>query len=128
MDDLKLREVYRGLAKIEETFKVTKSCFESRPVYVKEKEHIEAHFLICFVSLVILRLLEKKLNNKYTASQIIESLKKCVCSHLTGNTYQLFYRDEIIIELEQIFNVNLGQKFMSIQEIKKILKNNKMKN
>ena len=61
LSDFEIRKIYRGLAKIEDTFKITKTNFETRPVYVWTKNHIESHFLTCFVSLVITRLLEQKL-------------------------------------------------------------------
>lgn len=64
--DERIVELYRGLWKIEESFKVTKSDLESRPVYLSRREHIEAHFLTCFVSLVIARLLERRLKGKYS--------------------------------------------------------------
>ena len=50
MSDVELRDIYKGLWKIEQSFKITKSNLESRPVYVWTKQHIEAHFLTCFVS------------------------------------------------------------------------------
>ena len=56
--DQKVIDIYRGLWKIEESFKVTKSEFETRPVYLTREEHIEAHFLICFTALLIARILE----------------------------------------------------------------------
>lgn len=76
LSDKEIRDIYKGLWKIEQSFKITKSEFKARPVYVWTKEHIEAHFLTCFISLVIMRLLELKLNNKYYSGTIIESLKK----------------------------------------------------
>lgn len=78
MSDKEMRDTYKGLWKIEESFKITKSTLETRPVYVWTKEHIEAHFLTCFISLVILRLLEQKNNRKYTSERIIESLKNTI--------------------------------------------------
>ncbi|MDD4761119.1 MAG: transposase [Bacteroidaceae bacterium] len=59
-NDDRIIEIYRGLWKIEEAFKVTKSDLEARPVFVSTKEHIEAHFLTCFVALTIARILEMK--------------------------------------------------------------------
>ena len=64
LSDKEIRDIYSGLWKIEETFKITKSDLKTRPVYVWTKEHIEAHFLTCFISLVILRLLQQKTNYK----------------------------------------------------------------
>ena len=60
MSDEEMRRVYRGLARIEASFKVTKTCFESRPVYVRTNEHIDAHFATCFLALVLIRLLEPR--------------------------------------------------------------------
>jgi len=71
MSDKDLRNKYRGLSKIEETFKITKSELHARPVLVWTPDHIESHFLTCFVSLVITRLLENKLKNKYSIHKII---------------------------------------------------------
>ena len=85
MDDLKIREIYRWLVHIEDSFKITKTDFHSRPAFVFTDEHIEAHFQTCFTSLVLIRLLENKLNNKYIPSQILDSLRKCNCVHIKEN-------------------------------------------
>ena len=74
--DERIVELYRGLWQIEESFKVTKSDLASRPIFLSRKEHIEAHFLTCFISLVIARILEKLLKGKYSVTKILESLKK----------------------------------------------------
>ena len=78
MSDLEMRDVYRGLARIEETFKISKSEFSSRPVYVRTNNHIDAHFTTCFTSLVLIRLLQAKLENKYPVTNIITALKSTV--------------------------------------------------
>ncbi|MEQ6376755.1 hypothetical protein RZN25_07970 [Bacillaceae bacterium S4-13-56] len=57
--------LYRGLRKIEESFKVTKSDLENQPIYLSSQEHIEIHSLTCFVSLLIVRVLERRLKRKY---------------------------------------------------------------
>lgn len=121
MSDKEMRDTYKGLWKIEESFKITKSTLETRPVYVWTKEHIEAHFLTCFVSLVILRLLEQKINRKYSSEKIIDSLKKYNCSNLKYDVYYFNYIDKIIKDLENIFNLNLNNKYNKLSEIKKIL-------
>lgn len=61
LSDIEIRRIYRGLSKIEETFKVTKSGLSGRPVWLSLEEHIQSHFLTCFIALVIVRLLEKRL-------------------------------------------------------------------
>lgn len=120
LSDIKIRNIYRGLSKIENTFKVTKSNLESRPVYVWTPEHIEAHFLTCFISLVIIRLLENKLENKYSTKQIIESLKNFTSSHIEHDIYKQNNYNEIIKQFSEIYNLNLEKKYRTLSEIKKI--------
>ena len=120
LSDIEIRNIYRGLAKIENTFKVTKSNLESRPVYVWTPEHIEAHFLTCFVSLVIIRLLENKLKNKYSTKQIIEALKNFTSSHIEHDVYKQNNYNNIIKQFSDIYNLNLERKYRTLSEIKKI--------
>lgn len=67
-------ELYRGLWQIEESFKITKDCLDSRPVHVERKSHIEAHFLTCFVTLLIGRILQMKTGGAHSVHAIVESL------------------------------------------------------
>lgn len=122
LSDKEIRDIYKGLWKIEQSFKITKSEFKARPVYVWTKEHIEAHFLTCFISLVIMRLLELKLNNKYYSGAIIKSLKKYSCGNLEHDFYLFDYYDEIIKNIENVFSVDLSHKYLNLKEIRKILK------
>jgi len=122
LDDHEIRNIYRGLAKIEDTFKVTKSDFSARPAFVWTPSHIRGHFLTCFIALVIMRLLEKKLNNKYSVERIIESTKKYNCTNIDKNLYQFIYKDEIIEDISKVFNIDLNKKYRKREEIKKILK------
>ena len=117
--DDRIIEIYRGLWRIEESFKITKSVLEARPVYVYTKEHINAHFLICFISLVIARLVEIRLKNKYPIDRIISSLRSVACSHLDANHYLFDYADEITDDLNAEFQVGFGKKYMTLGEIKK---------
>ena len=120
-DDYKIRDIYRGLAKIEETFKVTKSYLAARPAFVWTYEHIQGHFLTCFVALVIARLLEKKLDERYSIPKIIEALKSYACIHLEANLYRFIYYDEVIEAIDELYHYNLKQKYKVRQDIKKIL-------
>lgn len=122
MSDIELRNVYRGLAKIEDTFKVTKSTLESRPAFVWTKPSIEAHFMTCFTALVIMRMLEKRLNESFSVDRIIESLKKYGCTNLEGNTYMFTYYDEIIKKCGEVFNIDLERKYRIRREIRHLLK------
>lgn len=120
--DIEIRNIYRGLAKIEETFKVTKSGLESRPVWVSRNDHIESHFLICFVSLVIVRLLEKRLNNEYSFKQIINTIRNYTSTNLEHDIYVQNFKNNIITEFEKEFNIDLSKKYLTLSKIKKILK------
>jgi len=122
LSDIELRNIYKGLAKIEETFKITKSEFNARPVNVRLEDHIDAHFLICFISLVIVRILQDKIANKYTLKNLLEKMKNFKCTHITGNLYKSFgYKPEIQY-LNQILQLNLDKKYNTRENIKKILK------
>lgn len=120
MSDQMMRDTYRGLSKIEESFKITKTNFEARPVYVWTPEHIEAHFLTCFVSLVIIRLLEQKLEHKYSIDKIIDALKQYTSINIEHNIFIQSFTNEVIKDLEKIFNINLSKKYLTLSEIKKI--------
>ena len=122
LSDLELRNIYRGLSKIEETFKITKSEFEARPINVRLEDHIDAHFLICFISLVIIRLLQYDINNKYTIKNILEKMKNFKVTHETGNIYKFIgYKPEIQY-LNRKLDLNMDKKYDKRENIKKILK------
>ncbi|NMA48500.1 MAG: IS1634 family transposase, partial [Tissierellia bacterium] len=74
-DANKIIKINRRRWEIEECFRIMKSEFKARPVYLSRDDRIEAHFMICFLSLIIYRFLEKKLKKKYTCNDIIESLR-----------------------------------------------------
>lgn len=119
--DDRIIEIYRGLWKIEESFKVTKSDLEARPVYLSREDRIQAHFLICFVALTISRILQHKLGNKFPASRILESLSKVCCSHVKENYYMFDYRDEVTDAVGDALGIDFSNKYMKLGEIKKIL-------
>lgn len=121
LTDERIIEIYRGLWKIEESFRITKSDLETRPVYLQKLEHIQAHFLICFVSLVIARLLEYRLNRKYGVTQILESLRRCECSLLEQNLYLFDYYDEILQDVGELFGIDFSKKYRTLGEIKKVI-------
>ena len=122
LTDLELRNIYKGLAKIEETFKITKSEFDARPINVRLEDHIDAHFLICFISLVIIRLLQYDINNKYTIKNILEKMKNFKVTHETGNLYKFIgYKPEIQY-LNRKLSISMDKKYDTRENIKKILK------
>jgi len=121
LTDIEIRNIYRGLARIENTFKVTKSTLESRPVYVWTPEHIEAHFLTCFVSLVIIRLLEEKLERKFSPNKIVNALKNYTSSLIEHDVYLQNNYNDVIEEIDKLYNLNFDKKYRTLSEIKKIL-------
>lgn len=118
--DDRIIDIYRGLWRIEESFRVTKSDLEARPVFVSREEHIHAHFLTCFIALTIARIIELKLNHKYSIGRILESLSNSECTHLKQNYYLFDYFDEILNDLGSIFNIDFSKRIRSLGEIKKI--------
>ena len=122
MSDMEMRDVYRGLARIEDTFKISKSEFSSRPVYVRTNDHIDAHFTTCFTSLVLIRLLQARLENKYPVGKIIESLKKYCCVPLDTNNYKFTYFDEVLNSCEKAFDIELSNRYRTRQQIQRLLK------
>ena len=119
--DDEIIDIYRGLWRIEETFKVTKSELEARPVYLSRKEHIETHFLTCYIALVLSRVLQHKLDKKYSVRKILESLSHCNCSQLENNYYVFSYYDEVLRDIGNVLNIDFSKKYRRLQDIKKIL-------
>lgn len=119
--DEKIVEIYRGLWRIEESFKITKTDLEARPVFVRNEDRIKAHFLICFVSLVILRLIQKELDHRYSVKKIVDTLNRCEGVSLEKNLYVFSYFSEELDTIAKKFNLPLNQKYLTRKEIKKIL-------
>lgn len=122
MSDLEIREVYRGLARIEDTFKISKSEFETRPIYVWTNDHIDAHFSTCFASLVLIRLLQTKLGNQYPVGKILDSLRKYNCTKIDVNLYQFVHYDEILKACENALGVKLDNKYRTQLQVRRMLK------
>lgn len=122
MSDLEIREVYRGLINIEDTFKISKTEFDSRPVFLRTNDHIDAHFTTCFTALVLIRLLQTKLENKYPVGKIIDSLKSYCCVPLDKNTYQLTYYDNVLDSCSKAFDLELDNKYRTRQQIQRLLR------
>ncbi|MEX1029009.1 MAG: IS1634 family transposase, partial [Paenibacillaceae bacterium] len=114
-------DIYRGLWRIEESFRVTKSDLEARPVYVSRVEHIQAHFLTCFIALTMARIIELKLDHKYSIGRILESLAESTCTHMKQNYYLFDYFDEVLEDIGSTFQIDFSKRVRSLGEIKKIL-------
>lgn len=118
MFDEEIISRYRGLWKIEESFKVIKSDLEGRPVFVRRNDHIEGHFLVCFVALLISRILENKLEGKHSIRSIQNSLKTATCREITSGIYSLNKQDIVFRDIEKAFGVSLDFQNVRIEQIK----------
>lgn len=118
MDSGEIIENYRGLWRIEESFRVLKSDLEGRPVYVKNNDHVQGHFLVCFLALLISRILEHRLDHKYSIARIQESLRNATCRKIDNGIYSLSKQDEVVRVIEKDFAVSLNYKNTRIETIR----------
>jgi len=111
---------------IEECFRIMKSEFKARPVYLSRDDRIEAHFTTCFISLIIYRLLEKMLGEKYTCSEIISGLKDMNFNEIRGDGYVPTYtRTDFTDDLHGAFNFRTDYEIIKTKQMKKIFKETK---
>jgi len=125
MSDGDIIDTYRGLWEIEETFKVTKGTIEARPVYVSREDRIGAHFLTCFIALVIIRLIGKKTGRKYSPEKIISCLNSISCTNEQDNLYLFDYRSKISDAIGDALGIDFTRKRLRRAEIKNILAESK---
>jgi len=116
-----IARIYHGLWKIEQTFRVTKTDLRTRPIYVSLKDHIEAHFLTCFLALILIRLLEIKTKHRYSPTRLIEAMKKCSASKLTENIWLFDYKDEVLDSIGEGLGIDFSKKQLRLADIKNIL-------
>jgi transposase len=125
MSEKQIIDAYRGLWEIEETFKVTKGTLEARPVYVSREDRIGAHFLTCFIALMIIRLIQKTTNRRFSAEKIVSCLNNITCSNEQDNLYLFNYRSEISDMIGNKLGIDFTAKRLRLGEIKNILAENK---
>ena len=115
-------KIVKGRWEIEESFRIMKSDFLARPVNLSREDRIKAHFMTCFISLFIYRLLEKKLDYKYTTSQILDTLRNMNMLEHKGLGFEPEYeRTNITDDLHEIFKFNTDLEIVTYKNIKKIL-------
>ena len=119
--DENIIEKYHGLWEIEESFKITKSVLGTRPIHMRTEEHINAHFLICFISLLVARIVEMRLGGNYTIERITDTIRKVACSHIDQNIWLFDFADDVTDAMNKAFGTDFGRKIMSLKEIKKNL-------
>jgi len=121
MQDDEIIEKYQGLWLIEDCFKITKSDINTRPIFVSNEDSIEAHFLTCFISLLIIRLIQKRLDGKFPVGQILDALRNISCSRESENLYLFDFRSDLTDALGKAFGLDFTQERLTRSEIKKYL-------
>ena len=121
MDGREIIEAYRGLWRIEDSFRVLKSDFDARPVYVSREDHIRAHFLICYIALLIMRLIQLDTKREYTSAQIAEALRGVVGHRLDANAYLFDYRTDLTDKLGDAIGIDLTRQVLAKGQIRQIM-------
>ena len=111
---------------IEDSFRLMKSEFQARPVYLQNDARIRAHFMTCFISLTLFRILEKRLGGRYTASEIITALRSMKFQRIQGVGYIPCYtRTAVTDSLHEAFGFRTDREIITMQNMKKILRETK---
>lgn len=122
IDDIgTILKVSKGRWEIEESFRIMKTDFKSRPVELSRKDRIKAHFLTCYIALVIYRILEKKLYYQYTTTEILDCIRNMNVLELKGDGYIPAYeRTNLTDDLHEIFNFRTDYQLVDYKKYKKI--------
>ena len=121
MSDEEMLDAYKELAKIEDCFRVTKTELESRPVYVWTENHIQAHFLTCFIALVHLRLLQHQIGWKMSPERVVNALNSAKASRLQDNYYRLQESPDMQ-RLNKLLGIEWTKGFVKFEELKNYAK------
>jgi len=113
---------------IEENFRIMKNEFEARPVYVQRDDRIKAHFLICYISLLIYRLLEQKIGTGYTCEQILQTLRSMQMTRLSTDSGYIpsYTRTDLTDILHKTFGFHTDYEFISKSSMRSIIKETKI--
>ena len=119
-------KVSEGRWQIEECFRIMKTDFSARPVFLQREDRITAHFLTCFLGLLFFRILEKKLDYRYTAEYILETLKGMNFADIEEQGFMpLYEREEITDDLHEVSGFRTDLQFISKREMRTIQKKSK---
>lgn len=121
-------KVSEGQWQIEECFRIMKTDFSARPVYLQDENRIQAHFLICFLALTIYRFLEKKMDLKYTCEELLETLKAINFAEIQEQGYiPLYKREAITDDLHEACGFRTDYQFITKSKMRTIQKKSKRK-
>ncbi len=121
MPDTEVVRTYHDLWEIERSFRITKHDLETRPVHLSLEARIKAHFLTCFIALLVLRLLAKRLGEKHAPEQIVKSLRKYQACHIKDNVFRLVYYDSVIQDAAAALNLTLDRRFLTVGGIRQLV-------
>ena len=108
MDDLDILKAYKEQYRIEESFRVMKSIIKTRPIYLSNEDRIQSHFLICFLALLFIRILQIKLNRIYSVDEIVNGVKDLeIFKHTGSNMFEINGLSEIHKYLNNILDVDI---------------------
>ncbi|HOA20480.1 MAG TPA: IS1634 family transposase [Sedimentibacter sp.] len=125
-DASQIAEINRRRWEIEECFRIMKSEFKARPVHLSRDDRIAAHFSTCFISMIIYRILEKRLEEKYTCHEILSKLREMNFYELKGEGYIPTYtRNDLTDDLHEKFGFRTDYQIVSKKQIKNIFKETK---
>ena len=121
-------KVSEGRWQIEECFRIMKTDFSARPVYLQNENRIKAHFLVCFLALLLYRLLEKKLGYQYTCEEILDTLKAMNFAEIQEQGFMpLYKRGKITDALHEVCGFRTDYQFITKRQMKTIQKKSKGK-
>jgi hypothetical protein len=116
MSDDDMVKYYKELYLIEDCFRVTKTQLSARPVFVWTREHIEAHFLVCFVSLVMVRIIQNKISWEMSVERIVNALKSAVCEELGKGFWKVEANKDLVV-LNQKLGIDWGKHFVTFKRL-----------
>ena len=115
-------KITKGRWEIEESFRIMKSDFLARPVNLSREDRIKAHFMTCFIALLIYRILEKKLDYNFTTKEILDTLRNMNVTEIKGNGYIPSYeRTDITDFIHNVYNFNTDTEIITYKKTKKII-------
>lgn len=138
MEEKEVIDKYHGLTQIEEQFRIMKGTLETRPLYVRTPEHIEAHLLICFIALILLRIIQKRIissnqipisedmywSTGISANRIQTALNKWQVDLMPNELYRFMnMENEDLKIILNAFNINIPKKLFTLGELKSIKTN-----
>ncbi|MBR0171637.1 MAG: hypothetical protein IJQ21_02485 [Lachnospiraceae bacterium] len=120
-DDETIFGIYRDLWDIQSFCRMKDNTFEAHPKYFSRREIMQTHYLVCYIALILVRILEQKTEHRYALNQIIRSLKKCNCVYVEENYFVRTYFDEILDCIGKYTNIDFSKKYLTLGNIRKSL-------